>query len=218
MLDFTQARRSMIDSQLRPFDVNDLLLLGAVERVERERFVPHGSEALAYIDRSVVVPGDPESRTVLQPMVMARMIQALDLEVGMTVLDLASGLGYSSAVLAEMGVQVVSMESSETMASEARTRLSGYSNVKVVSGPLDRGWVEAAPYNAILIHGTIECQPDYLIRQLKDGGRLICCSGEGPRPHVTLLVRAGDAIGRRELFDAAAPVIPAFGRKPGFVF
>jgi protein-L-isoaspartate(D-aspartate) O-methyltransferase len=220
MVDFAQARRMMVDSQLRTFDVNDLSLLDAMDSVPRERFVAAGRENLAYIDQDILVGTGKERRFMLSPMVQARLIQALALEPGRKVLDVACGLGYSSAVMAELGAAVIGLESDEELAGEARKRLSsvGAAEISVVVGPLDKGLSGEAPFDAILINGAIERRPDALLDQLADGGRLVCVIGRGRSAKATLFVRTGDAFGLRNLFDAAAPSLTAFQDDPGFVF
>jgi protein-L-isoaspartate(D-aspartate) O-methyltransferase len=220
MVDFAQARRMMVDSQLRTFDVNDLSLLDAMDSVPRERFVAAGRENLAYIDQDILVGTGKERRFMLSPMVQARLIQALALEPGRKVLDVACGLGYSSAVMAELGAAVIGLESDEDLAGEARKRLAsvGASGISVVVGPLDRGLSGEAPFDAILVNGAIERRPDALLDQLADGGRLVCVMGRGRSAKATLFVRTGDAFGLRNLFDAAAPSLTAFQDDPGFVF
>jgi protein-L-isoaspartate(D-aspartate) O-methyltransferase len=220
MVDFAQARRMMVDSQLRTFDVNDVPLLNAMGEVPRERFVLPGRESLAYIDRDLPVSLHPERRSMLAPMVLARMIQALEIEPGMRVLDVAAGLGYSSAVLARLGATVTALESDETLASAARERLAsvGADGVTVVVGPLQDGHAASAPYDAILINGAVDVKPEALIRQLTPSGRLVCVHGRGRSAKATLHVRAGRAAGSRNLFDAAAPVLSDFEAERGFVF
>jgi protein-L-isoaspartate(D-aspartate) O-methyltransferase len=220
MVDFAQARRMMVDSQLRTFDVNDIPLLDAMDSIPRERFVIPGREALAYIDQDLLVSDTPERRFMLSPMILARMIQALEIEPGARVLDVACGLGYSSAILSELGAEVVALESNESLAAAARERLAaiGAHRVNVVSGSLDQGHANGAPYDAILVNGAVEIRPDGLLHQLRDGGRLICVQGRGRSAKATLHVRAGQAFGPRGLFDAAAPVLAPFQAEPGFVF
>ncbi|HEX2727651.1 MAG TPA: protein-L-isoaspartate O-methyltransferase [Beijerinckiaceae bacterium] len=222
MLDFAKARRLMVDTQLRTFDVNDLALLAAFDEVPRERFVPVGREDLAYIDQPIPVTEGVESerRFMLAPAVLARMIQSLTVAHGARVLDVACGLGYSSAILARLGASVVALESSERIADEARRRLAASRAEGVVTavGPLERGYREAAPYDAILVNGAADVRPQGLLDQLGDGGRLVCVEGRGRSASVTLYVRAGQAFGARPLFDAAAPLLPGFQAEPGFVF
>ncbi|HEV2559898.1 MAG TPA: protein-L-isoaspartate O-methyltransferase [Microvirga sp.] len=220
MIDFAQARRMMVDSQLRTFDVNDIPLLDAMQSVPRERFVLPGREAVAYIDQDLLVSSEGERRYMLSPMILGRLIQALEVEPGMRVLDVACGLGYSSAVLAELGADVTAQESSEPAAAAARGRLAaaGYTGVEVVSGALDRGHQARAPYDTILVNGSVEVTPDGLLGQLEDGGRLVCVLGSGRSARATLFVRAGGSFGRRSVFDAAAPILPQFQAEKGFTF
>ena len=218
MVDFTQARRMMVDSQLRTFDVNDIPLLDAMDAVPRERFVLPGREELAYIDQDLPVSDGAERRFMLSPMVLARMIQALEIEPGDKVLDVACGRGYSSAVLAELGAEVTALESDEALAAAARERLRGRRRraaSTVVERPARRrAAASARPIDAILVNGAVEVRPEHLLQQLAEGGRLVCVQGRGRSGQATLYVRSGDAFGERSLFDAAAPCWPPSGPKP----
>jgi protein-L-isoaspartate(D-aspartate) O-methyltransferase len=220
MVDFTQARRTMVDSQLRTFDVNDIPLLDAMDDVPREQFVLPGREQLAYSDQELPVSEGADRRFMLAPMVLARLIQALEIDPGDKVLDVASGRGYSSAILSELGAYVTALESDSNLAESARQalRAAGSQRVTVETGDLAAGFSAAAPYEAILVNGALEVRPDALLRQLKNGGRLACVVGQGRSGRATLFVRSGDTWGERSLFDAAAPLLAAFSSKPGFVF
>jgi protein-L-isoaspartate(D-aspartate) O-methyltransferase len=221
MLDFAQARRIMIDSQLRTFDVNALPLLAAFDEVPRELFVPHGRESLAYIDQDVLVSApEDEPRLMLSSMVLARLIQGLEISPGDKVLDVACGLGYSSAVMARLGANVLGLETSERLAADARARLvkAGVPDVEVQVGPFEAGAPERAPFDAILINGAIDASPRSLLSQLTDGGKLACIEGRDRSARAKIYVRSGEAFGARSLFDAAAPLLPAFRVEPGFVF
>lgn len=223
MLDFAQARRHMVENQLRTFDVNDLRVLAAFESVPRELFVPAGREGLAYIDQDLPVSDGLavlERRSMLAPMVLARMIQALNLDRGDKVLDVACGLGYSSAIMARLGASVVALESSPVLVEAARERLAavGAEGVVLAQGPLEEGCRKAAPFDAILVNGSINSRPDVLLGQLAEGGRLVAVRGRGRAGSAMLFVRAGEAFGSRFLFDAVAPVLDAFREEPGFVF
>jgi protein-L-isoaspartate(D-aspartate) O-methyltransferase len=220
MLDFAQARRMMVDSQVRTFDVNGLAVLAAFDDVPREGFVPAGRESLAYMDQNLPVSdgdGPGERRFMLAPMVLARMIQALELAPGQRVLDVGGGLGYSAAVLVRLGCSVIALET-EDLAEAMCRRLAGVEGVAVEAGPLDRGCPDAAPYDAVLVNGAVETRPETLLRQLAERGRLACLEGRGRTARATLYVRSGEAFGARALFDAAAPSLAAFRAEPGFVF
>ena len=220
MVDFAQARRIMVDGQLRTFDVNDIPLLDAMDSVPRELFVLPGREELAYIDQDILVSDGAERRYMLSPMILGRMVQALGIERGERVLDVACGRGYASAVLRELGARVTALETDEDLAAVAKQSLAaaGAGDVAVVAGPLDQGCAGNAPYDAILVNGAVEVRPDTLLGQLAEGGRLVCVKGRGRAARATLYVRSGDALGERSLFEAAAPLLPAFVQVPGFTF
>lgn len=216
MLDYAQARRLMVDCQLRTFDVNDGAVLDAFGDVPRERFVPPGREDLAYIDQTLRLDGS--GRAMPAPMLLGRMIQALAIGPGACVLEVGTGYGYGAAVLDRLGARVVALESAAALAAGARERLSGSDGVTVVEGDLAAGAAQGAPYDAVLVNGRVEVRPQALLDQLRDGGRLVCVMGRDRAAKATLFVRAGDAFGARPLFDAALPALGAFAAESGFAF
>lgn len=222
MLDYAQARRLMVDCQLRTFDVTDIALLDAFDAVPRERFMPEDRAAFAYIDQPQAVgTEDGETRFMPAPMVLARLIQALALKPGHRVLVVGSGLGYGAAILRRLGAEVVALESLPGLAAASRERLSQAGlgeGVTVEAGPLDKGAAGHAPYDAVLIEGQIERRPQALLDQLADGGRLACVQGQGRPAKATLWVRSGEAFGSRPLFDATLPPLRAFAVEAGFAF
>jgi protein-L-isoaspartate(D-aspartate) O-methyltransferase len=215
MLDYAQARRLMVDCQLRTFDVNDVPVLDAFGEVARERFVPPGREDFAYIDQTLRL--GPQGRAMPAPMLLARMIQALAIQPGEKALDVGTGYGYGAAILSRVGAQVTALESDPDLAA-ARTRLAGVDEIAIVEAPLETGDAKSGPYDAILVNGRIETRPQALLEQLKDGGRLVCVMGRDRAAKATLFVRAGDAFGARPLFDAALPALGAFAAEAGFAF
>jgi protein-L-isoaspartate(D-aspartate) O-methyltransferase len=223
MQDFALSRRAMVDCQVRTFDVHDLPVLAAMEAVPRERFVSPGRESLAYLDQDTPVfdgIGGAERRFMLKPMVIGRLLQGLEVERGEKALDVACGLGYASAILARLGCAVVGLESSPAAAAAARERLAslGLAGITTVSGPLDGGYPQGAPYDVILVNGLVERRPEALLDQLADGGRLGCIERRGKTGRAVIYVRSGDSFGSRAIFDAGAPLLPAFKAEPGFVF
>ena len=217
MIDFVQARRMMVDGQVRPSDVTDRDLLAAMLDVPRERFAPDALAGVAYLDRDI--PIDPK-RALLKPMVLARLIQAAQVGAGDHVLDAACGSGYSSAILARIAASVVALEDDEARSRHCGEILKGLgvANVTVVSGPLEAGWPARAPYDVILLNGAVEVDPHGLLGQLKEGGRLVTVRGAGPDGKAMLYRKDRGEIGSRTLFDAAAPVLPSFVRAPAFTF
>lgn len=221
MLDFAQARRTMVDCQLRTFDVSDRAVLAAMDEVPREAFMPEGREALAYSDQNIVVWDRAGlRRRAVPPMALGRVIQALELAPDARVLDVGMGLGYGPALMARLGAFVVGLETDEALAAEARSRLgaAGFAQVEIRVGPLRDGCPDRSPFDAILINGAIEGRPTELLDQLAGGGRLVCFERNGDAGQAVLHVKSGDAVGRRALFDVSVPVLPDFVRPPEFQF
>jgi protein-L-isoaspartate(D-aspartate) O-methyltransferase len=219
MPDFAAARRTMVDCQVRPADVTDLSLLAALGEVSRERFVPPASAPFAYLDQDLAVGHEGgAARSMLKPMVLAKLMQVAEIAPTDRVLDVGCLTGYSSAVLGRVAGSVVALEEDRALAQVAERELAGLSNVKVVSGPLVLGWPLDEPYDVIVMEGATEVIPEALFSQLKDGGRLVCVYGQGPLRRAMLYTRAEGETSGRPVFDAAAPVLPGFARKRGFVF
>lgn len=215
MTDFAAARSRMVDSQIRPADVTDLRLLWAFQTIERERFVPQKARDLAYADYDMPVS---RGRHLLEPRVLAKMLQQADVKATDRVLDVGCGLGYSAAVIAELASHVVALEQDGDLAAAARKALSGNAKTKVVTGSLADGCSADAPYDVIVLEGATEVEPKALLDQLNDGGRLVCILGSGPAGKVVLYTRSGEDVGGRTVFDAAAGVLPGFAKAPAFAF
>src|SRR5215831_3501428 len=171
MTDFALARRNMINSQLRPNRVTNARLLAAVEEVPRERFLPEPLRAVAYADDDVPLGN---GRFLMEPMVLARLIQALQTEPDDSALVVASGRGYGAAVLARLVNSVVALESDPMLAAAAEQTAKelGVERVRPIVGPMEQGKPDSAPYNAILIEGAVQVIPQAILDQLAEGGRL----------------------------------------------
>jgi protein-L-isoaspartate(D-aspartate) O-methyltransferase len=214
MTDFTAARTHMVDGQVRIADVTDLRILWAFQTVERERFVPADKRDLAYVDFDMpVAPG----RCLMKPRVLAKLLQVADIRGTDRVLDVGCGLGYSAAILARIAAHVVALEESD-LAAQARQALAGQTNVEVVTGRLADGHSAAAPYDVIVMQGASEVEPESLLAQLGDRGRLVCILGGDASAKAMLYTRSGDDVGSRPVFDAAAGVLPGFAKPPAFAF
>ncbi len=218
MADFAAARQNMVDSQIRTNKVTDPELLSALAETPREQFLARHLQDIAYIDEDLAIGG---GRYLMEPMVLARMIQALDLDPGDVVLDVGCASGYSSAVLARLATAVVALECDEPLAREATANFAemGIDNVVVVDDELSRGHAEQAPYQAIFLNGAVPAIPEVLIGQLAEGGRLCAVVDDGTGSgRAVRAVRRGATVARRVLFDANVPPLPGFAREPGFVF
>ncbi|MBI4365512.1 MAG: protein-L-isoaspartate O-methyltransferase [Deltaproteobacteria bacterium] len=219
MTDYAAARRHMVDGQVRPNDVTDLRVISAMLEVPRERFVPQASAGLAYLDLDLPVgEGASASRCLLKPMVLAKLIQAADLKASDRVLDVGCATGYAAAVLARIAGHVVALEQDAGLAKTARAALAAVPNAEVAVGQLADGWTQAAPYDAILIEGATDVEPQVFCRQLKDGGRLVCVLGSAPGSTAMLYRRSGGELGGRAIFSATAALLPGFAKQPVFAF
>jgi len=220
MTDFAAARRTMVDGQVRVNDVTDAAVISAMLEVPREKFVPSSRAELAYIDEDLCVlegkDGKP-ARYLMEPMVLAKLLQALELTSESKVLDVGCATGYSTAVLSRIAGSVVGLEQDEVLSANA-AKFAKASNVSIATGKSSQGWAAGAPYDAILINGSVEEIPQALQSQLKDGGRLAAVIRKDGAPRAMLYVRTGEHLSSRRLFDAAIPHLPGFEATKGFVF
>lgn len=210
-MDFAQARRAMVDSQLRPQAVTDPLVVAAMASVPREAFVPAFSQAIAYIDRMVPLGN---GRSLSPAMSLGRLLNELHCRLGERALVVGAGTGYSSAVLAEMGLEVVAVENDPALVEQLR----GLPGVTVHAGPLEEGAPSLAPFEIILIDGEVEQVPDALIEQLKPGGRLAVGLVENGVSRLQVGTRSVHGFGLKSFADSAMAPLPGFARPAVFTF
>jgi protein-L-isoaspartate(D-aspartate) O-methyltransferase len=217
MMDFLEARRAMVDRQVRTSDVTRLGIIAAMLEIPREAFVPEGQAPLAYLDRDIPIT---DARYLLKPMVLARLLQAADPGPQDRVLVIGAGTGYGTAIVARLAAEVFALEQDQSLLLQARSVLSaiGSHNVNVIQGCLTDGVPDSAPYDVILIEGGAEAVPDRLSLQLSSRGRLVAIEVSGPVGKAKLFQPVNGRLSGRELFDAYAPVLPGFTVVPAFVF
>lgn len=213
MSSFADLRRMMVDCQLRTYDVTDRAVLAAADSVPREAFVPGDLAHLAYVDQSIALPGT--TRALPAPMVVARMIQALELKSGERALEYGGGSGYGAALMAAMGAQASLCEPDEAALALARAAFAqdGVPDVQALAAIPAK-----AQYDVILVGGACETQPSNLFGHVAPGGRLIAIEGLGRAARVILYRHAGETLTGRPVFDAAAPALTEFRKTEAFVF
>ena len=217
-MNYEAARRHMVESQIRPNDVTDLRIQHAMETTPREMFVPQELRDQVYVEREIdYAPG----RRLLRARDFAKLVTAADIRSGDVVLNVASGSGYSTAILANLAEMVVSVESNEKLAALAQDNLNGlgFSNAAVISGDPTVGAAKQGPFDVIFVGGAIEKKPDALLGQLKDGGRLATILREDGVSRGGVYVRSGSTSSFTPQFDAASSaVLEGFERPREFVF
>src|SRR6478672_2432019 len=208
--DYAAARAAMVESQLRPQGVTDRAVLSAMGAVERERFLPEDVRPLAYADRPIPLGG---GRSLPSPEMLGMLLTQMAPQPGQRALVIGAGTGYSAAVLARIGLEVVALESSPELAARAREL-----GVTVAEGPLEAGHKRGAPYDQIIIDGAVEFVPDAIIDQLADGGRLGAALIERGVSRLIVGRKSGGAFGYLSVSDAGAPALPGFSRPRAFTF
>lgn len=205
----------MVDTQVRPSDVTKFPIIDAMLSVPREAFVPSTMREAAYIGENLEIGG---GRVLLEPRTLAKMLDVLDIKPTEVILDIAPGLGYSTAVLAHMAEFVIGVEDDESRAEEAQSILSeqGIDNAAIISGALAEGAAKSGPYDVIILQGAVEVLPDSLLAQLKDGGRIVSIFAEGDLGVVRIGYKMDQRINWRMAFNAGAPVLTGFAKKAEF--
>jgi protein-L-isoaspartate(D-aspartate) O-methyltransferase len=208
--DFAIAREAMVENQLRPQGVTDPAVLDAMRRVKREKFLPSHTRPLAYVDRAVAI-GD--RRFLSAPAVLGQLLTQMMPETGQRALVVGAGTGYSSAVLAAMGLDVTALESDPALAATAREQ-----KVEVVETKLEDGDPKGAAYDQILIDGAVEYIPDTIVDQLAEGARLGAALIDRGVTRLVVGRKAGGAFGYLSIGDAGVPALPGFSRPKSFTF
>ena len=216
-MDFASARDNMVENQVRANRVTNPAIISAMAELPREVFVPKQLQGIAYIDEDISLG---QGRSLMEPMVLARLLQEAAVVASDVVLDIGCGSGYSAAVLARMASTVVALEPDTGMAARANEIMAelGIDTVAVVEGPMENGWPEQAPYDVIVFGGAVSEVPSAIREQLAEGGRLVAVIAEGGMGKAVLVTRHGSAFSRRTVFDAATSSLPGLVSRPEFEF
>lgn len=217
-MNFEQARLNMIEQQIRPAEVLDQKVLDVIAATPREDFVPLNYRNLAFVDMMIPLG---EGQVMWTPIMEGRMLQALALRSTDAVLEVGTGSGYTAAMLAKLGRCVTTVEINPVLAQRAQQNLNrhGGRDVTLEIGDASRDWESGAPYNAIVIGGSLPLMPDAYKRRLKIGGRLFAIVGDTPVMECILITRLGDNEWAQEaLFETDVPALLNAPQPQRFIF
>lgn len=222
-LDIEKARFNMVEQQVRTWEVLDQSVLDLLMTVKREDFVPPQFRALAFMDLEIPlkVDGHDSGEAMFAPKVEARFLQELGIKPHDHVLEIGTGSGYMAALAAHKAQQVLTVEIDEHLARFGAANLvrAGVRNVKVDVGDGARGWAARAPYDVIIISGSLPALPDSLLAQLKLGARMAVVVGEAPVMEAQIVTRVGDgAYDTLKLFETSVKPLRNAWRPSTFRF
>jgi len=214
-MDFSSARHNMVESQLKPNRITDMVLMDALTVLPREKFVPRAMQGVAYVDEAIDIG---EGRYLMEAWVLARLLEAAEVRSEDVALLVGCGSGYEAAVMSYLAGTVVALESNKKFLKRANDLLAELSinTVAIVEGGLAKGYVRQAPYDVIMINGAVSEIPDCLYKQLGDGGRLVSIVGDGAYGKGTLVTSYDGVITTREIFDAGTPTLLGFEKETTF--
>lgn len=213
-----QARFNMIAQQIRPAEVLDDHVLNAMTEVPREAFVPEKYKDLAFSDINVDI-GNGE--IMMKPIMEARLLQALQVKRTDKILEIGTGSGYFTALLARLGSHVDSVEIEPDFTRQAQDRLAKQhiKNVTLIEGDASRGWKQGGPYDVIAITGSIPILPESFQQKLAVGGRMVVITGSSPVMETLLITRvADDQWERTSLFETDFPALRNVELPQAFIF
>ena len=217
-MNFNTARYNMIEQQIRPWNVLDLEVLNLLGEIHREEFVPAEYKNSAYSDFEIPL-GNGE--LMLAPRMEARIVQALKVQPHETVLEIGTGCGYMTALLAHLALRVISVDINPAMSAEAARNLASHdiSNVTLEVGDGACGWDQHAPYDVILLTGSTPALSDNFEKSLNVNGRLLAIVGDEPNMEVQLITRvSGSEFKRENLFETVVPALQNAPEPARFVF
>ncbi|MFV0474803.1 MAG: protein-L-isoaspartate O-methyltransferase family protein [Pikeienuella sp.] len=215
MTDFAKSRVAMVDRQVRPSDVTSFPIIDAMLGVPRERYTPVALRAVAYADAPLTLaPG----REMLDPRVFAKMLDGANIGPDDLVLDLAPGLGYSTAVIARMAAAVIAIEPDPALAAAGAEILIAQEvdNALLSEGAAAAGDPAHGPYDAIFINGAVGAPPMSLHGQVKEGGRIVAIEMNGANGRAMAYIRDGAGFQPRALFNATGLILPGFEKVEEF--
>ena len=185
-MNLDQARFFMVEQQIRPWDVLDPKILDLFMDIPRHLFVEAGNEELAYSDIELPIG---QNQNMMHPKIEGRLLQALDIDENDTVLEVGTGSGYLTALMANLGKTVTTIELHEDIQKIAKTRLESYKNIEFVAGDAANSWNDGKDYDAIILTGSVATVPQSFKEQLTLGGRLALVTGQAPAMTAQVITR-----------------------------
>ncbi|MDO5638388.1 MAG: protein-L-isoaspartate O-methyltransferase [Neisseria sp.] len=216
-MNFEKARFNMVEQQVRPWDVLDFDVLDALSAIPREAFVAEAQKPYAYSDKTLPLPN---GGSMLEPKIVARMVQGLALQPADKVLEIGTGSGYATALLAEMAGEITTIDIDGEQQARAQSVLNGLGYGKIIyqNGDGLAGQASGSPFDAIYIGGSVNSIPETLRQQLKDGGRMVVVVGDAPVQRAQLITRTGDTFTETTLFDTLIPKLSSKADAPAAKF
>ncbi len=222
MNDYTAARKTMVDCQIRPSGVTHLAIIDAMLDIPRENFVGEPQKPLAYIDEDLPLEmtADSAQRFLLEPTIFARLLQLAEIQPGSIVLDIGCATGYSTAVISKLCSSVVALEEDNSLSKLAGENLAELEidNAVVVNGPLSKGYSKEGPFDAIVIAGGVEQVGQTILEQLKNGGKLVTILADNRPGRAVQYLRDGENFTAVAYFDSSVKMLPGFVKAKEFEF
>ncbi len=217
-IEYDQTRKNMVDNQLLTNSVIDHDLLASMGNVPREYFAPKNYQSVAYSDMDIEL--DQKGRYLMAPVSIGRLVQTSQINPSDVVLVVGSGIGYSLAIIANLASAVVGVEQNGELVEQATQILVDLDvgNGAVIQGDASKGLPSEAPYDVIIIEGSIDNVPPSLFKQLRDGGRLIAAINQGAIDIVTIYKKTGEDIGSTQMFDIKLPALYLTEKVAEFIF
>lgn len=216
-MDFALARHNMVEGQIRTNKVTDPLVVEVLDVLERESFLPAALKKLAYIDEDLIVG---RGRILMEPMVLARLMQFAAIEDTDVALVIGAATGYEAVAISKIASAVVAIESNADLQRLAAENMAtqGADTVSLVKGELTQGHPGQGPYDVIFINGAVGELPSTLSEQLAEGGRMVFIQSSAGTGKAMLVSKAQGVVSQTELFDANVPALPEFAVKAHFSF
>ncbi|HPW12380.1 MAG TPA: protein-L-isoaspartate O-methyltransferase [Thermomonas sp.] len=213
-IDFARARETMVEQQVRPWDVLDARVLDTIATLPREAFVPQAVRSLAYADTALPLA---HGETMMKPVLEGRTLQSLLPQSQESVLEIGTGSGYLTACLAHLSREVVSLERHPDLADAARARLSaqGIANAEVITADA-LAWTTDRSFDAICVTGAVDRIPARFTDWLKPGGRLFVVRGRSPAMEAVLVHRDVNGLRTESLFETDLPYLAGAAPAPAF--